>query len=338
MEILTWVGIFFCLTQSSMFSGLNLAVFGVTRLRLEVEDTAGNEAASKVLKFRDDSNFLLTTILWGNVAFNTLLALLSNSVLAGVVAFVFSTFIITFVGEILPQAYFSRHALRMASMLTPMLRFYQVILYPVAKPSARLLDWWLGKEGIQFFREHQLREVIKKHIEAEHVDIDRLEGLGALNFLALDDIEVHYEGELIDPESVIVLPVAGGMPVFPEISRSVSDSFLRRVQKSGKKWVVIADESGTPALVLDADGFLRAALFESGPCDPTVFCHRPIVAPDDRTALGDVLHRLTVEPRTDEDDVIDRDIILVWGSKKRIITGADILGRLLRGIAVGGHE
>ena len=33
-----------------------------------------------------------------------------------------------------------------------------------------------------------------------------------------------------------------------------------------------------------------------------------------------------------EDDVIDNDLILVWGEEKRIITGADLLGRLLRGI------
>jgi hypothetical protein len=34
-----------------------------------------------------------------------------------------------------------------------------------------------------------------------------------------------------------------------------------------------------------------------------------------------------------EDDVIDDDLILVWGGQRRIITGADLLGRLLRGIA-----
>jgi hypothetical protein len=33
-----------------------------------------------------------------------------------------------------------------------------------------------------------------------------------------------------------------------------------------------------------------------------------------------------------EDDVIDNDLILVWGEQRRIITGADLLGRLLRGI------
>ena len=32
---LIWLGIFFCITQSAMFSGLNLAFFSFTRLRLE---------------------------------------------------------------------------------------------------------------------------------------------------------------------------------------------------------------------------------------------------------------------------------------------------------------
>jgi len=33
------------------------------------------------------------------------------------------------------------------------------------------------------------------------------------------------------------------------------------------------------------------------------------------------------------DDVIDDDLILVWTATKRVITGSDLLGRLLRDIA-----
>lgn len=87
----TWIGIGICLMHSSLFSGLNLALFGLTRLRLEVEAGSGNRHAIEILSLREDSHFLLTTILWGNVAFNTLLAILSNSVLTGIMAFVFST-------------------------------------------------------------------------------------------------------------------------------------------------------------------------------------------------------------------------------------------------------
>ena len=87
MSLLTWIGIFFCISQSAMFSGMNLALFSISRLRLEVEADLGNRDASKVLNMRKDSNFLLATVLWGNVGINVLLTLLSNSVLAGVSAF-----------------------------------------------------------------------------------------------------------------------------------------------------------------------------------------------------------------------------------------------------------
>ncbi len=42
---------------------------------------------------------------------------------------------------------------------------------------------------------------------------------------------------------------------------------------------------------------------------------------------------MKVAPERPGDDVIDHDLILVWGAQKRIITGSDLLGRLLRGIA-----
>lgn len=111
-QLLVWLGIAVCLVQSGLFSGLNLALLGLSRLQLEVEAKSGNTAAERILALREDSNFLLTTVLWGNVAVNCLLTLLSESVLFGVAAFAFSTFGITIVGEILPQAYFSRNAMK----------------------------------------------------------------------------------------------------------------------------------------------------------------------------------------------------------------------------------
>ncbi|MCG7851402.1 MAG: DUF21 domain-containing protein [Methanosarcinaceae archaeon] len=338
MITLTWISIFICILHSAIFSGLNLALFGLTRLRLEVEAESGDRHAVKILDLRKDSHYLLTTILWGNVAFNTLLALLSNSFLTGALAFVFSTFFITFFGEIIPQAYFSKHALRMGSLLAPVIRFYQILLYPLAKPTGILLDKWLGKDGIKYWREHQLREIIQKHIEADEADIDRLEGLGALNFLSLDDLPVSHEGEILSTDSLIVLSIANGVPVFPKVEFSSSDPFLKRVQKSGKKWVIVTDERDQPHFVIDADGLLRAAFFGAGDFDPRPFCHRPIIITDENVAIGEVLCKLRVDPENIDDDVVDKDIILLWSKTRRIITGADILGRLLRGIVIHGNE
>ena len=334
METIIWIGIVFCITQSAMFSGLNLAFFSISRLRLEIEAESDNSKAQKVLDLRKDSNFMLTTVLWGNVSVNVLLALLSDSVMTGIGAFFFSTLVITFFGEITPQAYFSRHALKMASLLLPIFKLYQIILYPLAKPSAMMLDRWLGEEGIQYFRERDLREIIKKHIEASEADIDRIEGLGALNFLAIDDMIISHEGEPVDPKSIISLPLERNFPVFPEFERKASNPFINQIHASGKKWVIITDDADEPQLVLDADGFLRAALIDDKPLQPYVFCHRPIIIKDPYTKLGNVIWRLKVKPETAGDDVIDNDVVVVWSEEKRvIITGADILGRLMRGIA-----
>lgn len=334
-EVYIWIGIVFCISQSAMFSGLNLAFFSLNRLQLEVLASDGDANAKKVLKMRRDSNFLLTTILWGNVGINVLLTLLSDSVLAGVSAFVFSTAFITIFGEITPQAYFSRNALKMASRLAPILRMYQYILYVVAKPCAKFLDMWLGVEGIDYMRERDIREIIKKHVEADEAEVEHIEGIGALNFLQIDDLAVSKEGEDIDPLSVVQLPTKLDLPIIPEFEPNANDAFLQSIEKSGHKWVVLVDENETPHLVMDADGFLRAALFSSpNSINLYQFCHRPIIVTNPNLPLGDVLGRLKTDTEEHSDEVIDNDIILLWSdNQKRIITGADILGRLLKGIA-----
>lgn len=64
IEIFTWIGIFFCIKQSAKFSGLNLAFFSFTGLRLKLEaKITSTKGSKKVLKMREDSNFLITTIL-----------------------------------------------------------------------------------------------------------------------------------------------------------------------------------------------------------------------------------------------------------------------------------
>jgi metal transporter CNNM len=235
--------------------------------------------------------------------------------------------------EIIPQAYFSRHALRMAARLTPLLKVYQVVLFPVAKPTAIFLNWWLGPEGITFLRERDFRAFITRHVGAAGADVGELEAIGALNFLDLDDIAVLDEGEPVDPRSVITLPIENERPMLPKFEHSPNDPFLRQLHTSGKKWVIIVDAAGQPRLVLDAHHFLRDALFNEIFVDLETCWHRPIIVTDMRTPLGEVIGRMKVKPEHSEDDVIDNDLILIWGTQKRIITGADLLGRLLRGIS-----
>ena len=55
VSVALWIAIAFCIAQAGVFSGLNLAIFSVSRLRLEVEAAGGNSNAAKILTLRADS-------------------------------------------------------------------------------------------------------------------------------------------------------------------------------------------------------------------------------------------------------------------------------------------
>jgi metal transporter CNNM len=331
-HLLDLLGIIACVVQSALFAGLNLAVFSLTQLRLQIEVDGGNADAANVLKLRKNSNQVLSTVIWGNVSTNVLLTLLSDSALAGVGAFLFSAVVITLLGEIIPQAYFSRNALRMTALFLPFLNFYRILLFPLAKTTAILLDWWLGVEGIAYLREREVRSLIARSA-ASGGDIGRVEATGARNFLDLDDVPVTDEGEPVDTRSVISLPLQNNRCLLSKFNRSPDDPFLRQVDASGKKWVIVTDLQGDPVFVLDSHRFLRDALFNELETDFIVYWHRPIIVRNMQTKLGEIIGQMKVAPERPGDDVIDHDIILVWGTQRRIITGSDLLGRLLRDIA-----
>ncbi|MEM6884692.1 MAG: DUF21 domain-containing protein [Verrucomicrobiota bacterium] len=329
---LNWLGIFACLSQSAIFSGLNIGLFSLSKLRLEAEADSGSREAIKILSLRKRSNLLLATILWGNVGANCLLTLLSDSVLAGVGAFLFSTVAITIMGEIIPQAYFSRHALRIGAFLAPVIRFYMFLLWPIVAPTSWVLNRLVGEETLTFFKEKDLQYILQKHTEEEGSDIGEVEGRGAMNFLHLDDITVSQEGEIIDPKSIIHLPTADNALVFPEKVDSFDDPFIHSICACDEPWVIIVDEENRPRLVLDADGLIRD-IGSGRKHTYRYYCHRPIIVENPNIKLDQIIARFHVDKTHAEDDVIDDDIVLYWGeNQKRIITGADILGRLLRGV------
>ena len=236
-----WLGVFACIIQSALFAGLNLAVFSLSLLRLQVEADGGNNDAVKVLELRQNANQVLATVIWGNVTHQRSSDAAVGFGAAGLGAFFFSAFAITLLGEIIPQAYFSRNALRMTARFLPFLNFYRVVLYPLAKPTAMLLDWLArtGRAGL-YAASRTLRSMIARHSTSGGT-IGRLEATGAQNFLDLDDIPVCDEGEPVDAKSIISLPLANQRCVLPKFKRSPDDPFLRQVDASGMKWVIITD-------------------------------------------------------------------------------------------------
>lgn len=96
-----------CLCFSALFSGLNLGLMSLDRTDLKILCNTGTESekryANAIKPVRDHGNFLLCSILLGNVLVNSTFTILLDSLTSGLIAIVCSTLLIVIFGEITPQ-------------------------------------------------------------------------------------------------------------------------------------------------------------------------------------------------------------------------------------------
>ena len=71
---------------SGTFAGLTLALFGIKLSTLERKIKLGDPQAEKVYRIRKNGNLLLCTLLLGNVASYTIMAIFLGSITSGVIA------------------------------------------------------------------------------------------------------------------------------------------------------------------------------------------------------------------------------------------------------------
>jgi metal transporter CNNM len=75
-------------------------------------------------------------------------------------------------GEILPQAYFTRSSLAFCSRLTPALKLMVFVTYPVSKPIQLLLDKLFSGETRKLESRHELGVMISEHVGAAESELD----------------------------------------------------------------------------------------------------------------------------------------------------------------------
>jgi len=162
---------------SALFSGLTLGFFSLNKDDLERKAELGDKQAKKVYSVRKNGNQLLCTLLIGNVAVNSVLAIFLGSIATGVAAGFMATGLIVVFGEIIPQAAFSRYALVLGSKLYWLVRFFILILFPICWPMAWILDKVLGDELDTVYSKGELVKMIEKHEGLSESDIDKDEEL-----------------------------------------------------------------------------------------------------------------------------------------------------------------
>lgn len=193
-----------CLTillcLSGLFSGLNLGLMALDKTELKIIEKCGSPNEKKyarvIVPLRKRGNFLLCTLLLGNVLVNNTLTILMDDLSNGLIAVIMSTIAIVIFGEIIPQAICSRHGLAIGARTRWITLFFMIVTFPLSFPISLLLDKVLGEEIGQVYNKEKLQELIRmtadsKVIQNEEANI--IAGALQLSNKKVDDVMTKIE-------------------------------------------------------------------------------------------------------------------------------------------------
>lgn len=150
---------------SGLFSGLNLGLMALTLTELKIVLKTGADSEKRwarvIIPVRNHGNYLLCTLLLGNVLVNSSLTILLDDLTSGIVAIIGSTLGIVIFGEIVPQALCSRHGLAVGAHTIYLTKLFMLITAPLSFPISLILDKVLGEEIGNTYNRDRLKELIK---------------------------------------------------------------------------------------------------------------------------------------------------------------------------------
>lgn len=211
----TWLQIVFIvilMCLSGLFSGLNLGLMALDPTELKIVMNCGNTSeqgyAKAIEPIRRHGNYLLCTLLLGNVLVNTSFTVLLDGIIGdGIAAVLGSTAGIVIFGEIIPQSLCSRHGLAVGARTIWITRFFMLVTFPISFPISRILDFILGDEIGTVYNRKQLQEMLKVTAEFNDLEGDEMNIIsGVLNYKSKTVEEVMTKLEdcyLLDLSSVL---------------------------------------------------------------------------------------------------------------------------------------
>ncbi|XP_010555687.1 PREDICTED: DUF21 domain-containing protein At5g52790 isoform X2 [Tarenaya hassleriana] len=150
-ETMFWVYLIICVALvlfAGLMSGLTLGLMSLSLVELEVMIKAGEPHERRNA---------------GNAMAMEALPIFVDALLPAWGAILISVTLILAFGEILPQAVCSRYGLSIGAKLSFLVRLIVIVLFPLAYPISKLLDWLLGKHQSSLLRRAELKMLVHMH-------------------------------------------------------------------------------------------------------------------------------------------------------------------------------
>lgn len=214
------------LVLSGLFSGLNLGLMALDKTELRVIESCGSPSERKWAKviapLRNHGNYLLCSLLLGNVLVNSTLTILLDDLTSGLVAVVVSTISIVIFGEIIPQAICSRHGLQIGARTLFITKVFMAITLPLSWPISKILDWVLGEEIGHVYDREKLIQYIRltqEYNKLENEEVDIISG-------ALELKKKTANEAMTRMDDVFMLPVTAVLD-FETVSQIIGQGYTR---------------------------------------------------------------------------------------------------------------
>ncbi len=210
-------------------AGLTLALMGQDSVNLKVIEQSGEPKeklnAKKVLSLLNKGkHWVLVTLLLGNVITNeTLPIILDRCIGGGYLAVVFSTVSIVIFGEIIPQSVCVRYGLSIGATLSPFVLLLMYLMYPIAYPTALLLDYLLGEDHGTIYKRAGLKSLVNLH-QSMGTALERLSEDEVTIISAVLDLKDKPVGHVMTPiKDIYTMPS----------DRILDESTVEDILKSG---------------------------------------------------------------------------------------------------------
>lgn len=193
---------FVLVVAGGVFAGLTIALMGQDEVYLHVISESGEaherKAAAKVLRLlKRGKHWVLVTLLLSNVITNeTLPIVLDRCLGGGWRAVVIATGAIVIFGEVIPQSISVRYGLSVGAYFAPFVVGLMYLLYPLAYPTALLLDHLLGEDHGTVYKKAGLKTLVTLH---QTMGVERLNEDEVTIISAVLDLKEKPVGVIMTP-------------------------------------------------------------------------------------------------------------------------------------------